>query len=140
MALSGEWRGPRGWSPGKSSICCRISGDALSRNHDPPSALTATLSCVRATARAVPSRSPRQFAQPQFHCGNPPPAAEPRTRMRTIYPPRRDSPPAGVHRRGGLQEMSRAIELEAVVLLPLEIVLVGVDLGVHLDLQEFWRF
>jgi hypothetical protein len=30
-------------------------------------------------AAMVPARSPTQFGQPQFHCGNPPPAAEPKT-------------------------------------------------------------
>jgi hypothetical protein len=39
--------------------------------------------CVRAFARIVPALSPRQFEQLQFHCGKPPPAAEPSTWTRT---------------------------------------------------------
>jgi hypothetical protein len=34
---------------------------------------------VRGRARTVPARTPAQFGQLQFHCGNPPPAAAPRT-------------------------------------------------------------
>jgi len=77
----GEWRGARGWSGGKLSICARISGEQFSSSHASPSALTATHSWLRARARPAPSRTPRQFGQPQFHCGNPPPAAAPSTRM-----------------------------------------------------------
>ena len=36
---------------------------------------------VRARARIVPLRTPAQLRQLQFHCGNPPPAAEPSTRI-----------------------------------------------------------
>src|SRR5450631_2041623 len=39
----------------------------------------ATWACVRALPWKVPMRSARQFGQAQFHWGNPPPAAEPRT-------------------------------------------------------------
>jgi hypothetical protein len=35
--------------------------------------------CVRGVARTVPRRTPSQLRQLQFHCGKPPPAAEPRT-------------------------------------------------------------
>lgn len=35
---------------------------------------------MRGCALIVPSRTPRQLGQLQFHCGKPPPAAEPRTR------------------------------------------------------------
>jgi hypothetical protein len=41
---------------------------------------------VRDTARIVPVRTPRQFPQPQFHWGNPPPAADPSTRILTAMP------------------------------------------------------
>src|SRR5882724_5345830 len=34
---------------------------------------------VRGRARTVPARTPAQLRQLQFHCGNPPPAAAPRT-------------------------------------------------------------
>ena len=75
---------PRGCNAVKLSIWARISGEALSRNHASPSALTATLSCVRGTAAIAPARTPRQFGQPQFHCGKPPPAADPSTLTRTV--------------------------------------------------------
>jgi hypothetical protein len=69
-----------GWSGGKVSICARRSGEALTRNQWSPSALSATLDCVR--AGISPRRAARQFAQAQFHCGSPPPAAVPRSRTR----------------------------------------------------------
>ena len=86
MAAIGESRGPRGCSAGKPSIWARISGEQLRSSQRTPSALTATHSCVRAEARTRPSRTPRQFGQPQFHCGKPPPAAEPRTRITMSSP------------------------------------------------------
>ena len=52
-----------------------------------PSELIAMDSWRRGVARMVPARTPRQFGQPQFHCGKPPPAAEPSTRMRTMKSP-----------------------------------------------------
>ena len=47
---------------------------------------------MRAFPWKVPARTPRQFAQAQFHCGNPPPAAEPRifTRILRVYNGGRD--------------------------------------------------
>src|SRR5262245_34341023 len=87
------------------SICWRISGDALMRAHVSPSALTATDSWVRAVAAIVPCRTPRQFGHPQFHCGNPPPAAEPNTLMNTLGSPKTSQPPglARVSLAGGLR-------------------------------------
>src|SRR6266403_5112026 len=76
----GESRSARGCRGGNDSIWARISGEALSRNHASPSALTATHSWVRGSIWTDPSRAPRQFRQAQFHCGQPPPAAEPSTR------------------------------------------------------------
>ena len=72
-----------GSSSGNDKICARRSGLALSRDHREGSALTATEHCVRAFARSVPVLSPAQFEQLQFHCGKPPPAAEPRIWTRT---------------------------------------------------------
>jgi len=46
---------------------------------------TAIEDWVRACARIVPSRSPAQLKQLQFHWGKPPPAAEPRTLIRTVF-------------------------------------------------------
>ena len=56
------------------------------RNQLPSSALRQTDSCVRGVALISPSRTPRQLEQAQFHCGNPPPAAEPNMRMITSRP------------------------------------------------------
>ncbi len=39
---------------------------------------------VRGLHRTPPERTPAQLRQLQFHCGKPPPAAEPRTLMRTV--------------------------------------------------------
>jgi hypothetical protein len=36
-------------------------------------------------AGAVPARADSQLTQRQFHCGTPPPAAEPRTRTIKVY-------------------------------------------------------
>ena len=72
----------RGNNGGNDSICGRTSGEQFSRNHVTPAPLTATLDCVRGLARAGSVRASRQQAQLQFHCGNPPPAAVPRRRMR----------------------------------------------------------
>ncbi len=41
---------------------------------------------VRAVARRLPSRKPLQLTQLQFHCGKPPPAAEPRIWMYMAAP------------------------------------------------------
>ena len=43
---------------------------------------TATSACVRARPFNTPRRMRLQFEHPQFHCGKPPPAAEPRTLTR----------------------------------------------------------
>ena len=45
------------------------------------SALTATDDWVRGTP--APERTAAHTGQPQFHCGEPPPAAEPSTRSHT---------------------------------------------------------
>jgi len=67
-----------GCSCGLSVICCRKSGEALIRNQFSPSALTATDACV-ARISGWSLRAAAQLAQPQFHCGTPPPAAAPNT-------------------------------------------------------------
>ena len=41
-----------------------------------------TCVCVRGGAFELPRRLALQFEHWQFHCGNPPPAADPRTFMR----------------------------------------------------------
>ena len=72
-----------GSNSGNENICVRRSGLAFSSDHREPSALIASEHCVRAFARIDPARNPEQLAQLQFHCGKPPPAAEPRTWIRT---------------------------------------------------------
>src|ERR1700688_4845511 len=61
-----------------------MSGGGLNRTQLPPSALTAIEDWVRARALIRPLRQPPQLRQLQFHCGNPPPAAEPRMRTLTM--------------------------------------------------------
>src|SRR5436190_12169964 len=80
MPPIGVSRRRRGCRAENASICARTSGEALSRNHCWPSALTAAEAWVRGRSDACPARTPVQLAQPQFHCGEPPPAAEPSTR------------------------------------------------------------
>jgi hypothetical protein len=52
----------------------------LIKNQRPSLPLTAMLDCV--CGEIFWLRAAMQFAQEQFHCGRPPPAALPRTRMR----------------------------------------------------------
>jgi hypothetical protein len=59
-----------------------MSGEALITAQAAPSALTAIDDWLR--DGISPRRAFRQFWQPQFHCGRPPPAAEPRMRMRRL--------------------------------------------------------
>ena len=68
-------------------ICWRRSG--VAPKHDPVFAvgLTARLACVRRSTRRSRSQARRQFGQRQFHCGKPPPAADPSTRKRTSRRP-----------------------------------------------------
>ena len=82
IALS---RTPRaGCSTGFACSCALISGDALTSAQavgDMPQ--TAIDDWVRARVWRVPSRKPPQLRQLQFHCGKPPPAADPSTRIFT---------------------------------------------------------
>src|SRR6478735_2641603 len=132
MPWIGVSRSVRGWSLSKLSICCRISGDALSKNQESPSALTATDSCVRASARMLPRRTPTQFGQPQFHCGKPPPAAEPKTRMNTFLLPAAEASPASERQR----PCDERLYSETVVVFSL----VRTNLCAHVDLFEARRF
>src|SRR5215467_5863285 len=119
----GVSRSRRGCSAGNASICARTSGDALSRNHCSPSALTAADAWVRARSDACPARTPTQFAQPQFHCGEPPPAAEPSTRRCKLAR-------FLVARLGLLPRCGGYVAAAA------EILLVRADLGVHGHIGE----
>jgi len=62
--------------------CWRRSGEALRSNQVVEDAETATCVCVRGWPFSTPCRKRLQFEHPQFHCGKPPPAAEPRTLTR----------------------------------------------------------
>lgn len=59
-----------------------MSGAAFTIDQRTQSADTAIEGCARGGTAASPLRVRTQFAQPQFHCGSPPPAAEPSTRTR----------------------------------------------------------
>src|SRR5579863_8561137 len=99
MAVS---RGVRaGCSSGWDFSCARISGEAftstqalLSRPH------TAIEDWVRARKWRTPARTAAQLRQLQFHCGKPPPAADPRTRILTGFA-RSAGPPQEVPSRAG---------------------------------------
>jgi hypothetical protein len=60
-----------------------MSGEALNKNHCCRSVLTAIDDWERGTQGRVPVRTARHWGQVQFHCGNPPPAADPSTRTHT---------------------------------------------------------
>src|SRR5688500_14349700 len=63
-----------------------MSGEAFTSAHvvgSPPD--TAIEDWVRFSARMEPLRTPAQLRQLQFHCGKPPPAAEPSTRIFTFH-------------------------------------------------------
>jgi hypothetical protein len=76
-----------GCSSGLAWSCAVISGEAFTSTQQ-AAALPATAieDCVRACARSVPFLKPAQLSQLQFHCGKPPPAADPRTRIFTAIP------------------------------------------------------
>ena len=81
----GECRDPGHGQRGfHASICVWTSGLALRRNQRFRSTLSATDACVRRRATIAPERAPAQLAQAQFHCGKPPPAAEPSTCSHTM--------------------------------------------------------
>src|SRR3569833_1444697 len=69
-----------GWKAGLAWSWAVMSGEALTKAK-PAASLphTAIGDWVRGLARRVPLRTPAQFGQLQFHCGNPPPAAAPST-------------------------------------------------------------
>src|SRR6478609_11956643 len=132
MPWIGVSRSERGCSLLKLSICCRISGEALSKNQESPSALTATDSCVRACARMLPRRTPTQFGQPQFHCGKPPPAAEPKTRINTFLLPTAAALHTRVKARAKQARRCNGRRSQTVVVFSL----IGTNLGAHVDLFE----
>lgn len=77
----GESRlGERGQRWGFWEICWRRSGEAPMRSQFSPSPVTATLAWVAGRTRGSPVRARLHWRHPQFHCGKPPPAADPSTR------------------------------------------------------------
>jgi hypothetical protein len=56
-----------------------MSGEALNKTQFWESPLTVMDDWVRAVKRGLPWRQASQLGQLQFHWGNPPPAAEPKT-------------------------------------------------------------
>ena len=78
----GDLRRSLGCRGGALSIWSRISGDAFKTAHSVPLALRASEDWV--CAGIVPARARLQFSHPQFHCGKPPPAADPRTCARNV--------------------------------------------------------
>src|ERR1700683_2106036 len=81
-----------------------MSGDAFTSTQDAGSLpRTAIDDCVRGRARKVPARKPAQLGQLQFHCGKPPPAADPKTR---IFTKRRARPLARARAQGADQRLS----------------------------------
>src|SRR3954453_17553257 len=80
---TGAARTPSSPSAPSASSCWRRSGEALARNHGPSAPRIASDDCVRGRAPS-PRRAASHVGQRQFHCGNPPPAAEPSTRTRTV--------------------------------------------------------
>src|SRR5438067_9381047 len=55
-----------------------MSGEQFTKLHALPSRDTAMLAWVRRTTRASRAHASAQIRQRQFHCGTPPPAADPR--------------------------------------------------------------
>ena len=71
-----------GCSTGFACNWARMSGDAFTNAQAlPASPVTAIEDWVRARVWREPLRTPAQLRQLQFHCGKPPPAAEPNTRI-----------------------------------------------------------
>src|SRR3954451_6404050 len=61
-----------------------MSGEALQSTQASFSALTAIESWARARMVGEPARTARQLAHPQFHCGTPPPAPDPKILIRIV--------------------------------------------------------
>ena len=79
-ALIGLPRVPtRGCNTFDCRSCWGRSGEALISTQFSPSAVIARLAWVRGRARTSPAHAKRHVGQRQFHCGKPPPAAEPST-------------------------------------------------------------
>ena len=90
-----------------------VTGLLMLRENSAPLPLSAIEDCVRACARSVPRRRPSQLRQLQFHCGKPPPAAEPRTWICTSCTCRkRHTDDAGVPLASAVGDVHRDFEAE----------------------------
>ncbi|MCY1177412.1 hypothetical protein D9M73_177190 [compost metagenome] len=98
-AIAESRRRRAGCNAGKAASWARMSGEALQRIQFTPSSDRAMDDWVRGWAATLPSRTPRQLRQLQFHWGKPPPAAEPRILM-CMGLPRGLKAPAGPGRNG----------------------------------------
>jgi len=65
----------------ESLSCVRISGDVLNNSQSVPVDEMAMEDWVRELDLLMPLRWFEHWLQLQFHCGNPPPAADPKTRI-----------------------------------------------------------
>ena len=79
MPARGLSRRARGCNGENDANWALMSGAAWIRNQLPSLSDNAADACVRGAAAMVRLRKPSQFGHPQFHCGNPPPAADPKT-------------------------------------------------------------
>src|SRR5271169_1236514 len=79
--------------------------------------------CVRGLAHASPARARWHPTAFEFHCGNPPPAAAPRTRTRTGQLPQLTAPP--IRRGARLPQLGAGVR---------------VDLGTERNLDDLWGF
>jgi hypothetical protein len=78
--MTGECRGECcGCKNLQPPICSRTSGEQLNRIQSTSSALIAIDDWVRRLTRASPFQNNSQMRHLQFHCGDPPPAADPST-------------------------------------------------------------
>lgn len=74
------------------------SGPALPKNHSPAPSPTAMVEEYRRLTGGEPDRAAVHTGHPQFHCGTPPPAAEPRMRTSISTTADQPLPLARVHR------------------------------------------
>src|SRR6266849_1981100 len=111
----GEWVSDFdcGANSGVASIWVRKSGLAETRNQAfaSGSGENAICVCVREGPRKLPSRKRLQFAHVQFHCGKPPPAADPRILMRMIVVRAEIHPGPKMSRETGRRPLQKAVAI-----------------------------
>ena len=108
------------------------------------SALTAMADWVRAAACSVPARNPRHCGQLQFHCGNPPPAPEPRTpdpHVVPLFPLTGTGGIAGTGKKTGFsQKMGKPVKRTPLERSYSETRMYMLTFGVHSHFREFRFF